>query len=79
MVSQVAVEKISHLLITTSKNGMSDSDTFKDACHEFDNYFSERLIVLLSDGHSSHISYDCLRHFFPNNFGYLFLVRILTT
>ncbi|XP_065639345.1 uncharacterized protein LOC136072183 [Hydra vulgaris] len=64
MTPQVAVEKISHLLVTTSENGISDNDTFKAACQEFDDYLTEKAIerpvVLLSDGHSSRFTYDGL-------------------
>ncbi|XP_047135496.1 uncharacterized protein LOC124812660 [Hydra vulgaris] len=64
MVPTEAVNKIPHLLVTTTDNGVSTHESFLAALKEFDVYLNEknvkRPIVLLSDGHSSRLDFDVL-------------------
>ncbi|XP_047131973.1 uncharacterized protein LOC124811011 [Hydra vulgaris] len=64
MVPTEAANKIPHLLVTTSENGVSNHESFLAALKEFDVYLNEknvkRPIILLSDGHSSRLDFDVL-------------------
>ncbi|XP_065640013.1 uncharacterized protein LOC136072675 [Hydra vulgaris] len=82
MVPTEAVNKISHLLVTTTDNGVSTHESFLAALKEFDVYINEknvkRPIVLLSDGHSSRLDFDVLS-FLESKRIHLFLTPPETT
>ena len=58
------VNKIQHLLVTTSESGVTDHKTLLAAYQEFDKYLTDknilRPVVLLSDGHSSRFDYEVM-------------------
>lgn len=60
-----AVDKIQHLLISTTDHGVSDQESFLAACTEFDKYLTDkqilRPVVLMADGHSSRFEYEVLQ------------------
>ena len=64
MAPAAAVENVKHLLISTTEHGVSDHESFRAACVEFDEYLTEhevqRPVVLLGDGHSSRFDFDVL-------------------
>ena len=64
MAPREAVEKIKHLLVSTSENGSQDHKTLLAAYKKFDAYLTEknieRPVVILSDGHSSRFDLDVM-------------------
>ena len=70
-----AVEKIAHLLISTSENGVSTDKTFLDAVQAFDKYLTanntKRPVVLI-DGDGSRLIYEVLM-FLRNRLIWLFI------
>ena len=75
MVPSDAAKKISHLLISTSENGVSTHQTFLAASKEFDEYLAQkgvqRPVVLVSDGHSSRLNYDVMSFLLSKQIYYL--------
>ena len=65
MAPAAAVDKIQHLLISTTDHGVSDQESFLAACTEFDKYLTEkkilRPVVLMADGHGSRFEYEVLQ------------------
>ena len=64
MVPTEAANKISHLLVTTSDNGISIHQTFLVVLKELDVYLNKKnvkpAIALLSNGHNSRLHFDVL-------------------
>ena len=51
-----------HKIISAAENGVSTHHTFLDAAQDFDEYLEQigvqHSVVLLSDGHGSHLNHD---------------------
>ena len=64
MVPDGVCEKIKHLLISTTENGVQTAKSLLEAYKLFDKYLTERgverPVVVISDGHSSRFDYDLL-------------------
>ena len=65
MVPSVAAEKIPHLVVSTTENGIQDHKSLLDSYKEFNNAIVEagveKPVVLLSDGHSSRFDESVLK------------------
>ena len=64
MAPQSVVDKIPHLLVSTTENGVQTKESLLAAYKEFDEYLTEmdieRPVVLVTDGHSSRFDYEVL-------------------